>query len=93
MIGNEKRILIWGGGRHTQALFRYSIIIRFKNIIIADKNKEGTFFSDKVIGLEEVDFNNIDVVVISTLLYQEEIEKELKLLLIKYSPSIVSKYS
>lgn len=77
-IEHESKILVWGAGRHTEELFRYSIITRFSNLIVADKsNWEKTFAGKDVVGIKSIDFNDVDVVVISTLRYQNEIEAEL----------------
>lgn len=74
----SERILLWGGGKHTCELMRYSIIVKFKNLIIADKmNCQKRFFWN-VVNVSDVDFGNIDTVVISSLIYQQEIEEELK---------------
>lgn len=72
----KKKILVWGAGRHTEKLLEYSSILQFDNIIIADKYNYGrNFFGKSVVDIDDVDLNAIDIVVISSLKYQDEIEE------------------
>lgn len=78
-IVQNSRVLVWGAGKHTEELFRYSIITQLPDLIIADNNNwEKTYANKAVLGIKDIDFSQMDVVIISTLRYQNEIEAQLK---------------
>lgn len=73
-----KKVLIRGAGAHTKKLFEYSNLLQFSNSIIADRYSYGRkFFGKNIVNMQEVDMNAIDVAVISSLQYQNEMENEL----------------
>lgn len=77
-IAKDDLIVVWGAGIHTEKLFKYTSLIRYKNLIIVDKREGGkAFFGKTVLFPQEIEWSKIKWVVVSTLLYQNEIMKEL----------------
>lgn len=75
----EQRVIVWGAGAHTDALFKYSNILKFPNLVIVDKRLDNNIlFGKVVIDSHEISLCKEDVVIISSLIYQSEIENELK---------------
>ncbi|MGG7147239.1 hypothetical protein ACQPVA_10585 [Clostridium butyricum] len=86
-ISNKKRIAIWCAGGHTQALLKLVDTSKKNIVCIIDKNKE--IWGQKIQGIniiskDQMELYNIDIVVISTISYIEEIECELNKLGYEY---------
>ena len=80
-INDECNIAIWGAGEHTEKLFEIVDISRKKIKCLIDKNPsmKGKKISNiEVISVDMLKDYNIDMVVVSSPRYQNEIIKELK---------------
>jgi len=78
VLGDKKNIAIWGGSENTVKLFQYTEITKYKIDTIIDNGKKGNCFFGKVIlAANEVDWDSIDAVVISSFYREDEIFAEL----------------
>lgn len=77
MAGN---ILFWGAGYHTQEVLRfYKSFFDKKHLFIIDKNKTGESVSGYTISASnEIDYSSIDLAVIMSANYHDEIESTLR---------------
>lgn len=79
-IKNSENIVIWGAGFHTEEIIQiYGDIFEGIKLTIIDKNKAG----QKIVGMEiqsidSVCFSNVDLVIVMTGIYMEEIVLQLR---------------
>lgn len=89
---DSEKICIWSCGMHTKKLFEYSTVIQKNIVCLVDNNKtESTFFGFTVNTPQEVNWENIDCVIISSYRYQKEIHKQLNNM--NYTGKIYELYS
>lgn len=93
-LNKADNILIWGAGYHTEEVLRfYKSFWEKKQIWITDKNKAGQFVAGyKIQAASEIDYMNIELVVIMSALYHGEIENTLRHVH-NYQGSIVGLYA
>lgn len=79
-LNKSNRILIWGAGYHTEEVLRfYPSFFEGKQIWVTDKNKAGgTVAGYKILASNEIDYENIDLAVIMSAIYHDEIADALK---------------
>lgn len=79
-LNKSDNILIWGAGYHTEEVLRfYKFFFESKNLFITDKNKAGNFIEEhKILNSKDIDYNNIDVAIIMSAIYHDEIECSLR---------------
>ena len=68
-------VLIWGAGYHTEEILRfYKYFFNEKHVLITDKNKVGEFVEGyRILASNEVDYADIDLVVIGSANHHDEI--------------------
>lgn len=73
-------ILMWGAGYHTEEVLRfYKSFFEKKNLWITDKNKAGESIAGySILESGEIDYKNIDLAVIMSANYHDEINNTLK---------------
>lgn len=73
-------ILMWGAGYHTEEVLRfYKPFLDEKNLWITDKNKAGQYIAGhSILSPGEINFRNIDLVIIMSANYHEEIQNTLR---------------
>ncbi len=76
-IGNKKT-LVWGAGEHTEKLFENTTLKTLKSLIICDKEKNGEIYNHDIQRFSNINWNDIEIIIISSFTYQNEIEKEIK---------------
>lgn len=75
---DKKNIIIRGGGEHTEKLFCMTCILEFWNhISIVDRYPHGSIGNKVIKGKDEIQWDVVDAVIISSLTSQNAIEKEL----------------
>lgn len=78
-FSRDLRIVVWGTGKQAVTLLERTLLLQFKNLVIADKYNYGQlFFGKHVVSTDEIDFSKVDVAVISSIKYEKEIEQELR---------------
>lgn len=78
-IDKEERILVWGMGRHTDELLKYTNLLSFSDLRFTGRGKlDITYFGRPIVSVSELNFDEIDCIVISSWKFQEEIEQEIK---------------
>jgi len=80
LINKVKSILMWGGGYHTEEVLRfYKPFFNSKKLFITDQNKVGETIEEyKISAANDIDYNSIDLVVIMSAIYHDEIENTLR---------------
>ncbi len=74
----KKNIVIRGGGIHTEKLLSLTCIIEYWNkVSIVDRRPYGTIGNKAVKGINEIQWEKVDAVIISSLIHQKEMENEL----------------
>lgn len=86
------KVVIWGGGEHTMKLLLHSNILMYNPDIIDKYNYGLTQCNILVKPMHEYDFSDVDVVIISTIKYQNVIEEELREKL-KFKKIIIKLYA
>lgn len=77
-LKEKNNIVIWGAGDNTVRLFQYTELILYSITKIVDKRKGGQdFFGGRISYPDEIDWTQIDAVVISSFYCEADIEKEL----------------
>lgn len=77
-LKGKKNIVIWGAAEKTVRLFQYTDIIKYNVTTIVDNGKSRqTFFGRIIMTANEVDWNVVDAVVISSFFKENEIFLEL----------------
>lgn len=73
-------ILMWGAGYHTEEVLGfYKSFFNSKNLFITDKMKAGSSIEGyKILAANDIDYNSLDLVVIMSGLYHDEIENTLR---------------
>lgn len=79
-IDRERMILIWGMGQHTDELLKYTSLLSFPNLMFTGKSEPGDkiIYGRPVVSISELDFDELDCIVISSWRFQEEIEQTIK---------------
>lgn len=76
---NKNNIVLWGMAENTVRLFQYTEISRYSIRNFVDNSKAGQFLFGKIVNLpKEINWNEIDAVVISSFYHEDEIEEELR---------------
>lgn len=70
-------IFIWGAAENTVNMFRFTDILGYSIKGIIDNKVTGSFFGKKIYKPAQVNWKNVDAVVISSFNYAKEIEIEL----------------
>lgn len=76
-IKNKKDIIVWGAGKHSDYLFRYTNILKYK-IKVVDNNKTGNYFGCEITSPEDIKWGEVTAVIISGHKSIEKIICELK---------------
>lgn len=77
-LNNKKNIVVRGGDIHTERLLSLTCILEFwDKITIVDKRPRGTIGNKIVRGIDEIRWETVDAVIISSLIYQKDMEDEL----------------
>ena len=77
-LERKKNIVIWGAAENTVKLFQHTDIIKYNITTIVDNGKFGQkFFGKLILAANEVDWNLVDAVVISSFYREDEIFIEL----------------
>ena len=77
-IEHLKKYIIWGAGEHTEKLLCYTELSSLPIMAIVDKRNIGKrFFSYQLLSAQEIDWGEIDAVIISSFKYQKEIKNTL----------------
>lgn len=77
-LKGKENIVVRGSGIHTEKLLCLTCIIDFwDKISIVDKRPYGVIGNKTVKGIDEIQWNLVDAVVISSLTYQKDMENEL----------------
>lgn len=77
-LSDKKNIVIWGAGIHTEKFICMTCILEFwDKITIIDRTPKGIIGNKVVKGINEIQWELVDAVIISSLTYQKEIENEL----------------
>ncbi len=73
-------ILLWGAGYHTEEVLRfYKGFFDEKQFWITDKNKAGKLVAGySILASDEIDYANIDLVVIMSANHHDEIQETLR---------------
>lgn len=78
LLKDKENIVIWGAAENTVRLLQYTDILKYSIKYFVDNNKTGkTFFGNCVHSPQDIDWNIVDVVVISSFFKEKEIKKEL----------------
>lgn len=79
-LNKAGNILIWGAGYHTEEVLRfYKTFFEGKHLWITDKNKAGESIAGyKIFASDEMNYDSIDLVVIMSSIYHNEIENTLR---------------
>lgn len=77
---NKNNIVIRGGGIHTEKLLSLTCILEYwDKISIVDKHPYGMIGNKVIKGINEIQWGGVDAVIISSLVYQQDMENELHL--------------
>lgn len=78
-LNKVNNILIWGVGYHTEEVLRfYKTFFEQKHLWITDKNKAGEYIGEyEIIPSGNIDYSNVDLVVIMSAIYHDEIKSTL----------------
>jgi len=77
-LHNKNNIVIRVGDIHTEKLLSMTCIMEFwDKISIVDRRPHGTIGNKVVKGIDEIQWDKVDAVIISSLMYQKAIENEL----------------
>lgn len=77
-LKDKKNIVIWGAAENTVRLFQYTDILKYQISYIVDNMKAGFhLFGRTILSPKEIQWNDMDAVVISSFYHENEIEKEL----------------
>lgn len=63
-IRDKNNIVVWGAGTHTDYLFKYTDVLKYK-ITVVDNRKSGAYFAFEVISPKNVDWKKVTAVIIS----------------------------
>lgn len=79
-LNRAENILIWGAGYHTMEVLNfYKKFFGGKHIWVTDKNKAGESVAGyKILTTSEIDYEKIDLAVIMSAIYHDEIENTLR---------------
>lgn len=78
-ISINENVLVWGTGRHTDELLKYTRLSLYHNLMyISMDNINDIYFGRPVVSKREVDWRKIDYIIISSYKFQNEIEYEIK---------------
>lgn len=83
----DKKVILWGAGQHTKEILKYTGIDKSNIVAIIDRNSE--LFGKKIEGVEIISKNDIkkyqvDLIVISSFAFMDEISSEITKLGYKY---------
>lgn len=79
ILNGKKNIAVWGAAENTVRLFQYTDIIRYNIQTIIDNGKYGeAFFGNIILRADNVNWDDIDAVVISSFYREDDIFDELK---------------
>ena len=78
-LRDKHNIVIWGGAENTAKLFQYTDILNYDIGGIVDKGRAGNqFYGSQLQSPADMEWTQIEAVVISSFHYEDEIEEELK---------------
>ena len=78
-LRDKHNIVIWGGAENTAKLFQYTDILNYDIGGIVDKGRAGNqFYGRQLQSPADMEWTQIEAVVISSFHYEDEIEEELK---------------
>ena len=78
-LRDKRNIVIWGGAENTAKLFQYTDILNYDIGGIVDKGRAGNqFYGRQLQSPADMEWTQIEAVVISSFHYEDEIEEELK---------------
>lgn len=63
-IRDKNNIVVWGAGTHTDYLFKYTNVLKYK-LMVVDNKKSGDYFGFEVVSPKVVDWKEITAVIIS----------------------------
>lgn len=79
VLKGKQNIAVWGAGENTVRLFQLTDIVQYNINIIIDNGKYGEVFWGKtVLAASDINWNNIEAVIISAFYRENEIFDELK---------------
>ena len=91
-MNESERIVVWGTGRHTDELMKYTKLLLYPNVMFASRDhSDDLYFGRAITETSELDLNGIDSIVISSYKFQDEIEKEIRNK--KFSGKIIKFYN
>ena len=77
-LKDKNNIVIRGGGIHTERLLSLTCIIEFwDKISIVDKRPYGAIGNKPLMAIDQIQWDLVDAVIISSLIYQDDMENEL----------------
>lgn len=76
-IKDKSNVVVWGAGKHTDYLFQYTDILKYK-IKIVDNKRSGDYFGFEVMNPKDMDWKGVTAVIISSFKFTGEIICELK---------------
>lgn len=79
-LEKKRNIAVWGAAENTVRLFQDTSLLNYDITEITDIKKAGKFFFGKILKLpEEIDWERIEAVVVSSFYHEDEIEQDLRL--------------
>lgn len=77
-LRDKHNIVIWGGAENTAKLFQYTEILNYNISEIVDNGRAGeNFFGRRLRLPADIEWTQIEAVIISSFYHEDEIEKEL----------------
>lgn len=80
-IKDNAKVAIWGTGKVAEDLINYSEFLKGKVLFFVDSDKEKIgkrFFDIEIKGGEEINYYDIDVIIIATVNFEREIVEKIK---------------
>ena len=78
LIESGKRIGVWGAAEHTAKLLQYTLLSEYGINCVMDKKLCGSYFFGQIVQHpDEVDFEMLDCIIISSFFREKEIKREL----------------
>lgn len=77
-LNKEDTILVWGTGLHTDELMKYTKLSLFGSLLFTSKeHRDDTYYGRPLLSKNELDYNLIECIIISSWKFQDEIEQEI----------------